>query len=219
MSTSAPIPQQEKLSPPYSLALNLIDKAHNDDPQNLELIYANNVEHYARILSSPKPLTPIQTLAARCQHLRRFDTPRSSYPANKPGYLKWRRDLYTIQADLAVNLCSSVGISEHECRELHDAVSKKDLLNREKCGETTALLEDAAVLTFLKEELEGFKGDHDEISEEKWEGIIRKTWRKLTERGKEEAKRLLGDMQPELVDLITKALSVQVEDKEKVKEG
>lgn len=88
-------------------------------------------------------------------------------------------------------------------------MSKKDLLIRDKCGETTALLEDAAVLTFLKEELEGFKEGHDEISEEKWEGIIRKTWRKLTERGKEEAKRLLGDMQPELVDLITKALSTQ----------
>lgn len=44
-------------------------------------------------LSSPAEPSPALLLAARCQHLNRFATPRASYPEGKAGYLKWRASI------------------------------------------------------------------------------------------------------------------------------
>src|SRR5512138_2275034 len=38
------------------------------------------------------------TLAARCQHLRRWETPRDEYPEGRAGYLAWRSALHHTHA-------------------------------------------------------------------------------------------------------------------------
>jgi tRNAThr (cytosine32-N3)-methyltransferase len=71
--------------------------------------------------------TYILRLAARCQHLQRFMNPRSSYPEGKASYLKWRRDLYTIQANRAKDFMKEAGISEEERDNVGIWVSKTGL--------------------------------------------------------------------------------------------
>lgn len=128
-------------------------------------------------------------LAARCQHLERFLTPRSTYPDGKAGYFKWRRDLYTIQANRAKELLLAAGLSESDGDWVHKWVSKTELNpGKDDSGDMgTQLLEDAAVLVFLEAELEQFAAQHQEYTEQKFVDIIKKTWRKLSPLAKEEA--------------------------------
>ncbi|TKY89113.1 hypothetical protein EX895_001644 [Sporisorium graminicola] len=181
-----------------------------------ELTYADRMEYWAshliglRIetpeyqefsaLVSPSPTSDVESItrtgdlvriAARCQHLERFLTPRSSYPDGKAGYLKWRRDLYKIQADRAKQLLTDAGVDAKSAEWVHKWVSKTELNPGKDTGDLgTQLLEDAAVLVFLQEELELFAGQHQEYTEQKFVDIIKKTWRKLSELGKQEALKL-----------------------------
>ena len=181
-----------------------------------ELTYADRMEYWASHLIglrietpsyqefstivSPSPTSDVDSItrtgnllriAARCQHLERFLTPRSSYPEGKAGYLKWRRDLYKIQADRAKQLLVEAGVDEESADWVHKWVSKTELNPGKETGDLgTQLLEDAAVLVFLQEELELFAGQHAEYTEAKFVDIIKKTWRKLSELGKQEALKL-----------------------------
>src|SRR5689334_10030907 len=40
-------------------------------------------------------------LATRCQHLRRWEVPRNSYPMTRVGYLQWREGLKKFHAQTA----------------------------------------------------------------------------------------------------------------------
>ncbi|KAF3917292.1 hypothetical protein AA313_de0206995 [Arthrobotrys entomopaga] len=190
----------------FKQAKDIIDAAHNEDPSGQEIIYADNVEKYLRVLVAPREPSGVEVIAGRCQHLRRFLHPRSTYPEGKPGYLRWRRDLYTIQADYATTLLSPLSLPDSELTEIHNAVAKKDLMVKSKVHPTTTLLEDAAVLVFLSEEVEGFKRQHEDYDEDKWVGIVRKTWRKLSERGKVEAAKLLPEMEEGLRNVVLRAV-------------
>lgn len=153
-------------------------------------------------------------LAARCQHLERFLTPRTSYPEGKAGYLKWRRDLYKIQADRAKQLLLNAGVEGSDW--VHKWVSKTELNPGKDTGDMgTQLLEDAAVLVFLQEEFEVFAGEHGDYKEEKFVDIINKTWRKLSNLGKEEALKLT--MPKGLEPIVMKAVA-EVNGKEKAEQ-
>ncbi|SJX64436.1 probable ABP140-actin filament-binding protein / uncharacterized protein [Sporisorium reilianum f. sp. reilianum] len=181
-----------------------------------ELTYADRMEYWASHLIglrietpeyqqfsahvSPSSTSDVESItrtgdllriAARCQHLERFLTPRSSYPDGKAAYLKWRRDLYKVQADRAKQLLTQAGVDEASADWVHKWVSKTELNPGKSTGDLgTQLLEDAAVLVFLQEELELFAGQHADYSEQKFVDIIKKTWRKLSELGKQEALKL-----------------------------
>ena len=76
----------------YEAAISLIDEAHSQDPNitivdgkdvPYELHYARKMTHYLS-LRSPDA-SPILKVAIRAQHFRRWEIPRSSYPATKAG--------------------------------------------------------------------------------------------------------------------------------------
>jgi len=102
-----------------------------------EMEYADAMEAWAiKLIESAPDQSKVDTikggkeilrLAARCQHLERFKTPRKTYPEGKAGYLKWRRDLYRIQADRAMQLLKEAGVDEEECENVGIWVSKTDL--------------------------------------------------------------------------------------------
>ncbi|MCJ1318725.1 hypothetical protein MMC15_004055 [Xylographa vitiligo] len=183
-------------------ALSAIDAAHALDPNTIdtptgplpyELHYARKMTAYLT-LRSPSPPPTLQ-LAIRAQHLRRWEVPRASYPATKPGYFAWRSFLKRRQAEQAAAICRASGFSDAEAERVAALVRKEDL----KGDEETQVLEDVASLVFLDDQLDGFErrlGD-----EEKMVGILRRTWAKMSERGREmalgmemgeNAKRLVG---------------------------
>ncbi|CAO1630551.1 unnamed protein product [Sympodiomycopsis kandeliae] len=165
-----------------------------------ELDYADQVESWAMKLLSRDNATlhalssgpggiELVKLAARCQHLERFLTPRDTFPSGKMGYLKWRKHLYFKQADRAKELLSQAGITSQEELDLvHKWVSKTDLQPGKLTGDKgTQLLEDAAVLVFLQDQLADFAAQHQDYTKEKYISILSKTWKKLSPNAKEAA--------------------------------
>ena len=116
-------------------------------------------------------------LAIRAQHIERWKSPRDAYPMDRIGYLKWRKDLYKIQADTAARLMREAGCAEESVERARTAVAKKNI----KGNPDTQLLEDVTDLVFMEHYMLEFVGKHPEYDEEKWIGIIQKTWNKMSD--------------------------------------
>jgi NTP pyrophosphatase (non-canonical NTP hydrolase) len=189
----------------YEAAISLIDEAHSQDPNitivdgkdvPYELHYARKMTHYLS-LRSPDA-SPILKVAIRAQHFRRWEIPRSSYPATKAGYFSWRTFLKKRQADLAAAICVGCNFTTEEAEEVAKLIRKEDL----KKNEETQVLEDVACLVFLDDQFEAFEKEHDE---KKIIDILRKTWGKMSERGHELALEI--PMSETSKELIGKALA------------
>ena len=195
------------MAEPYTRARELIDAAHASDPARApdgrpaELVYADRMEAWvARLVPENSGLL---LLAARCQHLERWTVPRSTFPMNKPGYLAWRRSLYTKQAERARSLLLEAGIPTAEAAEVATWVSKTGL----KTNPGTQALEDAACLVFLENEITAFAAQHAEYPRGKFVDILRKTWRKMSPAAQSAA--LALDLPPAIAGLVREAVRVQ----------
>lgn len=200
----------------YAKALELIDEAHKEDPNQTTSIPSIPYElHYAqkmtRWLAARCPeASPALQLACRAQHFRRWEIPRSSYPMTRPGYLTWRAKLKAQGAEqVATLLASSPAIQPPLPQE--DIARVTALIRKEGLGKgggtgsdaETQVLEDVACLVFLDDQFEDFK-KRDGIDEEKIVNILRKTWGKMSDRGRQLA---LGmDLSDRARALILKAL-------------
>jgi len=168
----------------YNKALTLIDNANSKDPNIIaennrdwpkELLYS---ERMSDMLIRFKPdADDAQKLAIRAQHIERWKTPRNTYPMDRIGYLKWRKDLYKIQANTVAGLCREAGCDDSVIDRVHTMVSKKNI----KTNADTQLLEDVTDLCFLEHYILEFVGKHPDYSEEKWIEIIQKTWLKMSD--------------------------------------
>ncbi|KAJ5942252.1 hypothetical protein N7516_002420 [Penicillium verrucosum] len=188
----------------YETAIERIDAAHADDPREAqtptgqvpyELHYAQKMTSY---LSTLNPSAPeLLRLAIRAQHLRRWEVPRDSYPATKIGYHSWRAGLQRRQAALVEQICAESGYSVEEAARVGALVRKADL----KQGDPdTQTLEDVACLVFLDDQFDKFEAEL--ADEEKMVDILRKTWGKMSERGREEALKIqLSDKAKRLVGI------------------
>ncbi|KAJ5570088.1 uncharacterized protein N7459_009518 [Penicillium hispanicum] len=191
----------------YERALERIDQAHQDDPNHIEsdgtttpyeLHYARKMTSYLDRLSPNA--SDLLRLAIRAQHLRRWEVPRSSYPATKAGYHAWRAGLQRRQAELAEQMCVASGYTAAEAARVGALVRKADL----KQGDPdTQTLEDVACLVFLDDQFDKFEselGDEGKMVE-----ILRKTWAKMSEVGRAEALKI--DLSARATALVQKALA------------
>ncbi len=190
----------------FDRTIALFDAANTEDPnldqgQPKELLYAQRmtdmIGRYA-----PEADDAVK-LAVRAQHIQRWKTPRDSYPMTRDGYFQWRTGLYKFHAETAGRLMQEAGYDAATIERVKQAVGKRGL----KVNADTQLLEDVADLVFIEHYMLGFAGQHTEYTEEKWLDIIRKTWKKMSERAHTFA--LSGQLKlPEpLVPLITKAVT------------
>ena len=164
----------------HARARQLIDAAHAADPQRTadgraaELVYADRMEAWVERLAAPA--SPALRLAARAQHLERWLVPRTTFPEGRAGYLTWRRSLYTRQAERARELLLAAGVDAAEAADVATWVSKTGL----RTNPGTQVLEDAACLVFLENEIGAFAARHADYPREKFIDILRKTWRKMS---------------------------------------
>lgn len=164
----------------HARARALIDAAHQADPKRTpdgraaELVYADRME--AWVVRLVPEAAPILRLAARAQHLERWSVPRSTFPMDRPGYLKWRQSLYKKQAERARELLLQAGVPVGEADEAAKWVAKTAL----KTTPGSQALEDAACLVFLENEIADFAAQHADYTREKFVDILRKTWKKMS---------------------------------------
>ena len=168
-------------------AFRLFDAANSQDPNTeedegkthpKELLYAmrmtEKLDEFAPQASEALQLT------ARCQHIHRWEIPRESYEMNRTGYLKWRQDLKKFHAGMASEILETVGYPPEVIDRVSFLLQKKKL----KRDPETQTLEDVICLVFLQYYLEPFMEKHPE---DKLIDILRKTWNKMSEEGREAA--------------------------------
>jgi hypothetical protein len=172
-------------------AIARFDAANAQDPRGIELPYAQRLSAWVERLA-PDASEALR-LATRCQHMRRWEIPRESYPAGRVGYLKWREALKHFHAEEAGKILREVGYDDETIQRVQRIVLKKD----------TAVMEDALCLLFLETQLQETT---DKTGEEKMTGILQKTWRKMSPKAREIA---LGMKLPPLV---TRALNTGTAD-------
>lgn len=193
----------------FARAIALFDAANAADPNKetvdgtempKELVYGQRMSEMLERFA-PDASEAVK-LAVRAQHIERWKVPRSSYPMDRTGYLQWRTGLYKYHAETAGRLMKEAGYDDEMIARVQAAVGKRGI----KVNPETQLLEDVVDLVFIEYYMLDFAGQHPEYDEEKWIGIIRKTWQKMSKEAHEFA--LAGKIKlPEaLVPLILKSI-------------
>ena len=142
--------------PRFELALTTIDAANAQDPNQVtirgetgakELLHARLVSEWVRALRPDADDALL--LAARGHHLRRWTVPRSSAPAGRAGYLKWRKGLQQQHADEIGAMLTGAGYGSDVVARVQSLVRKENLAS----DADAQTLEDAICLVFLETQL------------------------------------------------------------------
>jgi len=165
-----------------------------EKPMAKELLYAMRMTEKLNAFSPASP-EHVQ-LAARCQHIGRWEIPRSTYPMDRKGYLQWRNELKTHHSKIAEKILSDCGYAADLIEKVKFLVQKKQLFQNPE----TQLLEDVICLVFVHYYLSDFAQRHEE---EKVIDILRKTLKKMSAHAIDEAHKL--PMTQEIKGLILKA--------------
>jgi uncharacterized protein DUF4202 len=174
----------------FNKAIHRFDAANAEDPQR-EVVdgvsYAKELLYAQRMTAWLDRFAPDASealrLAARCQHIRRWMIPRRQYPMDRRGYLQWRTALATFHAETAAEILRQVGYEEAIIGRVQSLLRKEGL----KRDPEVQCLEDVICLVFLESYCADFASRHDAA---KVLGILRKTWDKMSPRGRDVARTL-----------------------------
>jgi Domain of unknown function (DUF4202) len=177
----------------FAAVLRRFDEENSRDPNReiaagishpRELLYAERLTNW--VLRLAPDASEALRLAARCQHLCRWESPRDSHPMTRAGYLKWRADLKTFHAKKSGEILREVGYGEEIVRRVQELNLKKNFPGDPE----TRTLEDALCLVFLEFQLADLAA---KTSEDKTINALQKSWGKMTERARVEAMKLNYD--------------------------
>lgn len=161
-----------------------------------EVLYA---ERMTKKLNDYAPNAPeYMQLAVRCQHIGRWEIARDAYPMDRPGYLMWRSQLKLHHTKIAEPILKECGYDEETISKVKALLLKKNLNQ----NPDTQLIEDVICLVFVEFYLDDFVKKH---SVEKMIDILRKTLKKISPRGIEEALKI--NMTAHVRNLIMQAAS------------
>ncbi len=177
----------------FAAAIARFDQDNAADPnveqvdgisQPRELFFAKKLSEWVLKLC-PGASEELQ-LAARCQHLRRWEIPRSSCPMTRAGYLQWRSALKTFHAQKSGDILRQTGYPE-------DVILRVQYLNLKKkfpADPESRVLEDALCLVFLQYQLADLAR---KTADDKVINALHKSWAKMTPAAHAEALKLTYD--------------------------
>lgn len=169
---------------PLTRALAEIDAANSADPTSVvldgrsvpaELLYGQRMSAMLERLAPEA--SELLRLAVRAQHIRRWEIPRSSYPMDRAGYLRWRKELGRKHAEWTSEILARCGYDAEDSARV-SALLRKENLRRDP---ETQTLEDTAALVFLAYYAEEFAQKH---TADKVIAILIKTLAKMSDHGK-----------------------------------
>jgi hypothetical protein len=185
----------------FDAAIRRFDAENSRDPnsengQPRELLYAQRLTDW---MSKLRPdASEVLLLAARCQHICRWESPRENYPMTRPGYLKWRADLKKFHAEKSGAILREVGYDDATIHRMQDLNLKKNF----PADAEVRVLEDALCLVFLEFQFAALAAKSDD---DKMINALRKSWEKMTEAARAEALKL--NYGPREKNLIERALA------------
>jgi hypothetical protein len=171
------------MSQRFTQAIAKIDAANAADPNLMEVngekrpqevVHAERRTEWVQRLANDNASEEL-LLAARAQHIRRWEIPRDTYPRDRDGYLRWRNDLKNFHAETTAEILREAGYDEATIERVKTLIQKKRL----KLDPEVQALEDALCLVFLETQFSDFaQKEGDKIGD-----IVRKTWRKMSPQG------------------------------------
>lgn len=174
----------------FETAIALIDKKNAEDVNIYqvsgidypkELLYSQRMSR--KLLQFNPNASKALQIAARAQHIARWEIARNSYPMDRVGYLKWRETLKKMHANLTAEILKVVGYDTQFIDRVTSIILKKLI----KKNEESQTLEDTICLVFLDYYFEEFAAKHND---EKIIDILKKTWVKMSAKGHEAALKL-----------------------------
>jgi len=187
----------------FEEAIRRMDEINTADPNRVEvegetvakeLLYSERMSRMA-LEFQPDASEPLQ-LAARAQHIARWRVERTDYRPGLAGYHAWRIALMEMHAQIAGRILKGAGYDAETVDRVRGMLMKRGM---KKVSEVQAL-EDVACLVFLKHYLTPFLEEHD-YGDDRVVSILRKTWDKMSNRGRESALQLdLGTREQSLLE-------------------
>ena len=192
----------------FAAALARFDAENSRDPKSVlcdqvelpyEVAYARWLSNWVLRLN-PEASEALQ-LAGHCQHLRRWEIPRKSYPATRAGYLQWRQVLKEFHALKASEILRESGYPDAIIQLVKDLNLKKHFPADPECR----TLEDALCLVFLERQYTDLAA---KTTEKKMITALQKCWTKMTPAAHALAMQL--DLSPEGKRLLDQALKPRI---------
>jgi hypothetical protein len=175
--------------------LNAADPNHeivDGAPQPRELIHAHRLSDW--IMTLAPDASEVLRLAARSQHLCRWEIPRANYEMTRAGYHQWRTHLKKFHAEKSAGVLRAVNYPEEIVTRVQDLTLKKDF----PTDPESRVLEDALCLVFLQFQFADLAAKTDA---EKVINALRKSWQKMTPAGQDHALKLYyGARERELLE-------------------
>lgn len=168
--------------PALDATLSAIDAANAQDPRKIdgrafESLYAERMT--ARLAALYPDASDLLKIAARAQHLRRWDIPRETYAEGRKGYNEWRLACRAHHATLAGEIMRANGYDEAAIEHVGALIRKEQL---KKDPESQAL-ENVAAVVFLEHYFEEFLAKYDGYEDDKIIDILGKTLCKMSPKG------------------------------------
>ena len=166
--------------------IEAIDIANSEDP-NIEIYddseYPRELLYSIRMTNWLDKLDPNASeelrIATRAQHIQRWKIPRDKYPIDREGYKKWRKVLMELHAEKAGQIMVEHGYGEESISRVKSLIKKEKF----KTDHESQLLEDVVCLVFLENYFSDFSKEHID-DKDKMNRIIKKTWNKMSEKGR-----------------------------------
>lgn len=177
----------DRFGPRCAAAVAAIDAANAEDPVAVVVdgvARPKEVVHAEAMTAWLERLDPeageAQHLAARAHHLRRWASPRSSFPEGRAGYLRWRAEQKRRHAREVGDILAGCGYDEATIERVGQII-RKEGLGRDP---QVQVHEDALCLVFLELQAADVAPD---LGADKTVAVLAKTAAKMSERGLAEA--------------------------------
>ncbi len=191
----------------FNAVIKAIDAVNAEDPRKItidgrelpfETVYADRMtETMAGMYPDASELLRI---AARAQHIRRWQIPRDTYPINRQGYETWRRGMRQLHAELVGGIMGDNGYSDDDIA-LVGSYLRKEALKRVADSQA---LENVVDVVFLDHYWDDFVEKFSDYDDDKLIDIVGKTLRKMSSHG--HAAALALDLPPETTRIVMAAV-------------
>ncbi|MCC8427431.1 DUF4202 domain-containing protein [Reyranella aquatilis] len=196
-----------ELSPHFDATIADIDAANAQDPRldrvdgaarPREVVYSERMSDcMARLYPDASEAL---RLAARAQHICRWQIPRTDYPLGREGYNAWRTACREHHATLISGIMRRHGYADGDIAQVVKIIRKEQL----KRDPESQALENVVAVVFVQHYLDEFIAGHRDYDDTKLAGILKKTLRKMDATG--HAAALAANLPARTVRLIEMAL-------------
>ncbi|MCB1527889.1 MAG: DUF4202 domain-containing protein [Hyphomicrobiaceae bacterium] len=207
----------------FENVIKAIDAANADDPRKtevdgtqrpFEIVYSERMTE--RLAKMYPDASEVLRIAARAQHIRRWDIPRENYPEGRNGYNDWRKACREHHGKVVSEIMQEHGYSQDDIERVVMLIKKEQL----KKDRESQALENVVDVVFVDHYFDDFLAKYSQYDRDKMIDIVGKTLRKMSPKGHQEALALdLPDATRELIlaaverekDTLAKLAAVAVE--------